>query len=188
MNLAKLLDLDEKLSSRLKIIDTDHFLRPLAIIFAHSGDSWLWLIGLGIIVLFGAPGWQYKALAMTASFIFLAFIVLAIKFTVRRKRPEGDWGQMYRATDPHSFPSGHAARAFLFAVLSVGLGPLWLAVLLCLWAPLVSLARVGTGVHYLSDILAGMFVGIFAGVIVLQLLPILHPWFVWALDLISRFI
>jgi undecaprenyl-diphosphatase len=56
----------------------------------------------------------------------LAAMVLGIKFLVRRKRPEGEWGQIYRNTDPHSFPSGHAARAFLIAVIASALAPAWL--------------------------------------------------------------
>ena len=49
--------------------------------------------------------------------LILAALVLAIKFLVRRQRPEGEWGAIYRNTDPHSFPSGHAARAVLLAGL-----------------------------------------------------------------------
>ena len=60
----------------------------------------------------------------------LAVLVMAIKFTIRRRRPDGEWGGLYRSTDPHSFPSGHAARAVLIAVLAIGLGPAWLAILL----------------------------------------------------------
>jgi undecaprenyl-diphosphatase len=184
LKFSELIDKDEQVSNKLRIIETDHALKPLAVLFAHSGDSWLWFVGLILIVIFGQPDWQYKALVMTVSFIFLAVIVLGIKFTVRRKRPEGEWGKIYRATDPHSFPSGHAARAFLFAAISVGLGPVWLAVILCIWAPLVSLARIATGVHYLSDVVVGTLVGIFAGVVVLNLLPVLQPWLMFGLSLI----
>jgi len=101
------------------------------------------------------------------SIIGLAVIVLAIKFTIRRRRPEGEWGGMYRSTDPHSFPSGHAARAILIGVLAIGLGPGWLAILLCVWAPLVALARVAMGLHFLSDVTAGAVLGAIAGGIVL---------------------
>ena len=90
----------------------------------------------------------------------LAALVMALKFTIRRRRPEGEWGAIYRNTDPHSFPSGHAARAFLIAVIASFLGPTWLALILWIWAPLVSLARVAMGVHYISDVLAGAIVGI----------------------------
>ena len=49
----------------------------------------------------------------------LAALVLVLKFLIRRRRPEGEWGGIYRQTDPHSFPSGHAARSVLIAVLAV---------------------------------------------------------------------
>jgi undecaprenyl-diphosphatase len=95
-----------------------------------------------------------------------AIVVLIIKFTVRRRRPEGEWGGFYRKSDPHSFPSGHAVRAVMLAVVAIGIGPGWLALLLAIWAPLVALARTAMGVHYLSDVLAGMLLGVVMGVLV----------------------
>ncbi len=136
--------------------------------FAHSGDSWFWWAGLALLAWLGGQFWRPWALTVLASIVALAVIVLVIKFSIRRRRPEGEWGRFYRSTDPHSFPSGHAARAVLIAVLAIGLGPGWLAILLCIWAPLVALARVAMGVHYVSDILAGGIVGLIAGVIALQ--------------------
>ena len=107
---------------------------------------------------------------MLLSIVGLAVIVLAIKFTIRRRRPEGEWGGFYRSTDPHSFPSGHAARAMLIAILAIGLGPGWLAILLCIWAPLVALARVAMGLHYVSDIAAGVVLGTLAGGLILLII------------------
>jgi len=100
---------------------------------------------------------------MAGSILLTAVIVLTVKFLVRRKRPEGSWGGIYRSTDPHSFPSGHAARAVMLAVLALVLGPVWLAVILVLWVPLVCLARVAMGLHYLSDVLAGIIFGVIIG-------------------------
>ena len=68
-----------------------------------------------------------------------------------------------RNTDPHSFFSGHAARAILLAVLAAAWGPPWLAISLVVWAPLVGLSRVAMGLHYLSDVLAGAALGLIAG-------------------------
>ena len=106
---------------------------------------------------------------MAAGVVLTAVIVMLVKFSVRRRRPEGQWGQIYRSTDPHSFPSGHAARVVMLAVLAQALGPAWFASALLLWAPLVGLARVMMGVHYRSDIIAGMVLGIVMGLAVLQL-------------------
>ncbi len=54
-------------------------------------------------------------------------------------------------------------RAFLLATLGLGFGPFWWGGLLALWAPLVSMARVAMGVHYISDVVAGMMLGLIAG-------------------------
>jgi undecaprenyl-diphosphatase len=153
-----ILEWDVRLSNRLRVAERPGRLRSLAALVAHSGDSWFWLLGLGLVWLVaGIP--REWALAMMIAILLTAVVVLVVKFTVRRKRPEGDWGGVYRSTDPHSFPSGHAARAVLLAVLASSLGPTWFAVLLLIWAPLVCLARVAMGVHYLSDVVAGGLLG-----------------------------
>ena len=108
----------------------------------------------------------------------LIVLVMSIKFLVRRRRPEGEWGGIYRNTDPHSFPSGHAARAFLIAVVASGLGPVGAAIILWIWAPLVALARVAMGVHYISDIIAGTALGIVTALIGLQIYEPLLRWVV----------
>ena len=58
----------------------------------------------------------------------------------------------------------------LLAVLAIGWGPPWLAMILVPWAALVSLARVALGLHYPSDVLAGGVLGIAGGVIALLLI------------------
>jgi undecaprenyl-diphosphatase len=167
----KLLEFDYEASSRLRLPETRNIFRSLTVFFAHSGDSWFWLAALFLIWWLVDGEWHTRAALMVVGILALAVLVLAIKFTVRRRRPEGEWGAIYRNTDPHSFPSGHAARAIFLAVLALGLGPLWFGIILLIWAPLVALARVALGVHYLSDIVAGMLLGILAGPVMLAFCP-----------------
>jgi membrane-associated phospholipid phosphatase len=155
----KLLELDLRLTASLRIAERPGFLRSFAVVLAHSGDSWFWGLGLILVLLFGAPGWKWRAMILLLGTLFTAVVVFLVKLIVRRQRPEGQWGSIYRSTDPHSFPSGHAARALMLAVTAAGLGPVTFAMVLALWAPLVSLARVAMGVHYLSDVLAGALLG-----------------------------
>ncbi|MEW6403566.1 MAG: phosphatase PAP2 family protein [Chloroflexota bacterium] len=169
MSFRSLLEIDARLSDQLRVAEQPGLLRSLSVFFAHSGDSWFWGLGLILLWLLRGSFWKQWAVVMFVGIAGLAFIVLVIKFSVRRRRPEGEWGGIYRNTDPHSFPSGHAARAFMIAVVASGLGPAWLAVVLWVWAPLVSLARVAMGVHYVSDIVAGTVVGILVGLIGLQI-------------------
>lgn len=168
MSLNSMLELDVRLSTQMRVAEKPGALRAIAVLFAHSGDSWFWAIGMFILWISGNSFWKEWAVVQFASISLLAAMVLIIKFRVRRKRPEGEWGRIYRFTDPHSFPSGHAARAFLIATIAVGLGPTWLAIALWIWAPLVALARVAMGVHYLSDVVAGTLFGILVALIGLQ--------------------
>lgn len=171
-----ILELDARLTNQMRVAERPSALRAMAVFFAHSGDSWFWAIGLFAIWLSGDPFWKEWAVVQFGSISLLAAMVLAIKFRIKRKRPMGEWGQIYRFTDPHSFPSGHAARAFLIATIAAGLGPNGLAIALWTWAPIVALARVAMGVHYLSDVVAGMLFGILIALIGLQIYPPLLSW------------
>lgn len=168
MTWKQLLELDARLSDRMRIAERPGPLRRLAAVLAHSGDSWFWGVGLVILWWVGNAFWKRWTVSLFIGIAVLAVLVMIIKFTVRRRRPDGEWGQIYRSTDPHSFPSGHAARVILIAVLASGLGPGWLAIFLWIWAPLVALARVAMGVHYISDIIAGLVLGIILGVVGLE--------------------
>lgn len=154
---AQLLALDADLSARLRLTEKTA-LHRVAGVLAHSGDSWYWGVALAALAVF-FPASRVLAVTFFLAIGGLAVIVQAIKWTVRRERPAGAWGAIYRAVDPHSFPSGHAARAWMLAVIALGVGPGWLGLALLVWAPLVMLARVATGVHYLSDVLAGALIG-----------------------------
>ena len=162
-----MIELDARISEQMRIAEQPGPLRVFASIFAHSGDSWFWLVGLGVVWWLGTEYWKRLALTLIIAILLAALVVFIIKFTVRRRRPEGKWGKIYRKTDPHSFPSGHAVRAVMLAVVTMGLGSLWLGLILLIWAPLVGLARVAMGVHYLSDVLAGMILGLVMGVLIL---------------------
>lgn len=85
------------------------------------------------------------------------------------------------STDP-SFPSDHAAVAFAiaFAVLAFSgrAGGLFLAA-----ATLIALSRIALGMHYPSDVLAGLAVGLGAAMLVTRLG---RPWIVLLVSLLSR--
>lgn len=168
---ARLLEWDSTLSARVRVAERSGPLRSLAVFLAHSGDSWVWLAGLAAVWATRILYWQRRAAVLTVGVLVTAVIVLTLKFAFRRRRPEGVWGNIYRRSDPHSFPSGHAARAAMLAVLAITLGPRWLGVVLLVWAPLVALARVVMGLHFLSDILVGMLVGVILALIIMQFVP-----------------
>ena len=182
MRVRQIIEVDARVSSRLRVAEVPGFRRTVAMILAHSGDSWFWGAALVAIWLLSDAFWKRWAVVMLAAISVLAAVVMGLKFIIRRRRPEGDWGSIYRNSDPHSFPSGHAARAFLIAVLATAIGPAGLAIVLWIWAPLVSLARVAMGVHYVSDVVAGSILGAIAGLLAWQASG---PFLAWLARLIG---
>lgn len=182
MSLRRIINFDAQFSQKMRVAEKPGALRYISIFFAHSGDSWFWAIALIALWASGDSSWKKWAVVQFVCISVLIVFVLSIKFLVRRRRPEGEWGGIYRNTDPHSFPSGHAARSFLIATVASGLGPVGLAVVLWIWAPLVALARVAMGVHYVSDVVAGAVLGIVVALIGLQ---IHEPLFQWIVSMIG---
>ena len=165
---------DERISEFLRIRDTKSLRFRIAAVLAHSGDSWFWCGALFVLWLFDS-GEKERTLAYWGGSIALtALLVFILKRVIARTRPEGDWGRIYRKTDPYSFPSGHAVRAGLIVILAFHTfsHPLIL-VLFCTWAVLMILSRVAAGVHYFFDILGGFLLGLLIG----ELWILAQPWF-----------
>ena len=172
--LKKLRSADEKISGSLRIQDQQSLKFRIAAIFAHSGDSWIWC-GMLLILWFFASGDKERTIAYWGGSIAVtALFVFVLKRLIARTRPEGDWGEVYRKTDPYSFPSGHAVRAGLILVLALHTfrNPI-ISVVFIVWAAVMILSRVMTGVHYLSDIFAGFILGLLIG----RIWVIIQPWF-----------
>ncbi len=166
--------LDIHLTSRIQLRSTEGAGWKLAVILAHSGDSWLWATGVGIIWLlsFGHPFMHRLSAILEISIVIQALSIFALKRLIHRQRPDGEWGGIYRQIDPHSFPSGHATRAAMLSVLGLALAPAWFGWLLVIWTPLVCIARVMTGVHYLSDIFGGIALGLLMGLLFVAISPL----------------
>jgi undecaprenyl-diphosphatase len=168
MTLKDFLQKDVELSQSLQIPENKPVLKKIAAFFAHSGDSWFWGVGLVLLWIFGPQLWRPRIQLLFIGILITAICVLILKFLIKRPRPEGEWGQIYRSSDPHSFPSGHAARATMLTMLILLAGPFWLGLVMIIWALLVVISRIGLGVHFVSDILGGTILGIlFGGVIFL---------------------
>jgi undecaprenyl-diphosphatase len=168
--ITRLVELDAIASEKMNISQRNGGLRNLLRFLAHSGDSWFMIPGMGLVWLAGDGFWKWRMLAMFFAMCVTALVAVGLKRLIGRRRPEGEWGLIYRSTDPHSFPSGHAARLTMLAVFSLGFGPAWFCALLFLWAPAVAAARVAMGVHYLSDMVGGAILGIGFGIVFLLII------------------
>ena len=89
-------------------------------------------------------------------------LVQLLKRTVARARPCDATGRLLALVDlpdPHSFPSGHAAAATAVAVTVALAHPLAAPIVLPL-AALVGYSRVRLHVHHVSDVVAGVVLGL----------------------------
>ncbi|MEP7355779.1 MAG: phosphatase PAP2 family protein [Anaerolineales bacterium] len=172
--LDRWLALDRRYSAKLRFAEKPGPLRRLAILLAHSGDSWYLGPALLLAAWLGGQPAQWLVARLLIAIGVLVVIIFLVKRRFKRQRPQGEWGAFYRKTDPHSFPSGHAARMAMLAVLAFGLAPAWLGLVMLVWAPAVSLSRVAMGVHYLSDVIVGAAIGIAVGLILLGIFAVVR--------------
>ena len=70
--------------------------------------------------------------------------------------------------DFQSFPSGHAAIFFAIA-MAIYFFNKKLGIVFFIGAVLIGFARIFTGIHWPSDVLAGAIIGIISGIIIIKL-------------------
>ncbi|MBN1811027.1 MAG: phosphatase PAP2 family protein [Anaerolineae bacterium] len=155
--------LDRKLSARLAIPCEARFIRLLAFIAAHSGDSPLWLIGAIVALIWGNGAWWGFGGRVVIGTLVAGSATAVLKRLFQRQRPPGDGLGFYSRFDRHAFPSGHAGRCVCLAVLLAPLLPAWGIAPLTLWVLMVGLARVTLQVHFISDIVGGWIAGLLIG-------------------------
>jgi undecaprenyl-diphosphatase len=134
------------------------FAMPL---ISHSGNGYYYP-AVTALLLFVDPriAYDFFLSGLVAFSIDLPLYKL-LKNKIKRNRPCEALANVYQRTAPSdrfSFPSGHTAAAFVMATLLSYFIPM-LAVPLFTWAILVGFSRIYLGVHYPSDILAGIVVG-----------------------------
>ena len=96
-------------------------------------------------------------------------LTASLKFGIQRDRPYVTYAShIYKKakTGPFSFPSGHTSTAFATATLLSLSQPKWYVIAPSfLWAGGVAYSRMYLGVHFPSDILGGMVIGVCSSLI-----------------------
>lgn len=130
---------------------------------SKTGDGHLYLLLLVWV------GWHesYQSpffMAILTGFLIERPTYYILKNSFKRNRPESvliGFKSIIKPGDQFSFPSGHTSAAFMIAVLCGYFYPTLLLLLLS-WAFLIGLSRVMLGVHFPTDILVGMSLGVCA--------------------------
>jgi len=128
---------------------------------SKTGDGQLYLVIIGL--LYWSEGFESPFLqAILLAFLIERPIYFVLKNGLKRNRPQAAL-QNFRSTitpsDKFSFPSGHTSAAFMMATLLGDYLPV-LMPLLYGWATLVGFSRVVLGVHFPTDTLVGVILGI----------------------------
>jgi undecaprenyl-diphosphatase len=124
-------------------------------LFSRAGDGWVYVL---MYLALRSWGGIVEAKQLAAA-VFLAWgISAALKLTIRRRRvnPRIYHRRALTKLASWSFPSQHAACAVAFACA------IWPNPTGVVFAVLVCVSRVLIGAHYLSDVLAGVGVGLLA--------------------------
>jgi undecaprenyl-diphosphatase len=152
---------DHKLMQRVNRWYPPRWVRLWALWATRAGDGWLWWI-LGVVILiFGGPQ-RFLAIGTTAFTVGCGILLFRmVKKTTGRRRPNvfqpNCWVTLL-PPDQFSFPSGHTITAFAVAVTMSRFYPeLTAGLLFC--AVSIAVSRILLGMHFLSDVLAGVAIG-----------------------------
>ncbi len=126
--------------------------------------SWgLTLFLLFFALIFKKIELKRKAVFLISTVSISSIISLILKYTIDRPRPfiSYDFIEKLSVGGSPSFPSGHTAEATAFALAVCIIYPRWYIIIPSLtWAILVGYSRMSLGVHYPSDVLAGVIIGV----------------------------
>ena len=136
-------------------------------LWTHLGDHGLLWIVLALVLLCIPKTRRAGALALGGLVFSLLAVNVTIKHLVARPRP---WLTisgllaLVNEPDPNSFPSGHTSAAFAAAVAWARTLPRrWMKAVGLVMAALMGLSRLYVGVHFPSDVLCGVLVGLLCG-------------------------
>jgi undecaprenyl-diphosphatase len=156
---------DQRLMRRMNRWRAPRWIRIWMIAATRLGDGWIWY-GLGIMLaLYGGPRRFSAVSAAGAAAILGIFVFMALKRLSQRPRPcqiEPHCWSKVLPPDKFSFPSGHTMTAFSVALVVSYFYPSLEAVLFFL-ALSIAVSRIVLGMHYLSDVLAGVVLGVTLG-------------------------
>ena len=137
--------------------------KKLFYLLSRSADSYSCAL-MGLIWAWANPATIPYVLAGVIGFALELTLYYLVKKNVKRPRPFNKLAGincLIIPPDEFSFPSGHTGAAFLMATL-ISLAFPALCVPVLLWAALVGFSRIYLGVHYPTDVLAGMALGLFS--------------------------
>lgn len=144
----------------------------------HCGGATFTISAVVLLLIFGSTPIRLVALASAISLTVSHIPVAILKKMYPRRRPYLVLDEIYVTDKPlkdHSFPSGHTTAIFSIIVPFAIYDPIFATVLLPL-AISVGISRMYLGLHFPSDVLAGMILGSTTGMFALRLVEAIFPY------------
>ncbi len=165
------------------------FFTPFFELISFLGKGGICLILLSLCLLFFKQTRRFGTAMLLGLAIGAIITNLGLKIFIARPRPYADQNSMFyrlwltvgqNVESDKSFPSGHTTAAFAsMTPVFILCKPKYKIAAFC-FAFLMGIARIYLVVHFPSDVLAGMIVGIFAGCIaVLIAAKLPRRWYEW---------
>ena len=143
----------------------------------NGGVVW-WFVCIIFLLL---PTWRYTGLVIIFSIGLTSLMGEGIiKHTVKRIRPCDDLDEDEKLINNprahYSFPSGHTASSFAVTmVILLSHCPVYVVVPILLLSLTIGFSRVYLRVHYLTDVVVGMILGIICGTASVMLFHAIVP-------------
>lgn len=146
------------------------FLDVVMVMFTYAGTgAFVWWVVLAVPFLLSAPYRKAGMILIVALGVNYELGEIIIKKAVGRDRPSTllpEDEMIINKPKDHSFPSGHSASSFCAFAVTAICCPYFI------WAPalfgalMISFSRLYLRVHYLSDVLAGIALGLIDGTVI----------------------
>ena len=176
---ARLKSLDDRIFDNIPRIHRPAINRIMvtATRLGNAGIVW-WVVCLMFLI---SPKWRYTGLVIIFSIGLTSLMGEGIiKHAVKRVRPCHDLDEEDKLLNNprtfYSFPSGHTASSFAVAmVVILSHCPVYVMLPILMIASLIGFSRVYLRVHYLTDVVVGLFLGLVCGTASVMLFHAIVP-------------